>query len=102
MSWRAQVTIVDLNGVGQTLTLGSFTTDVEAALCYARHVQGPKKLGKAKVPPTPTRDAASVRLLRLITLTLTLTPTLTLTRTRTRTPTRNPNPYPCPYPYPYP
>tara|TARA_B100000795_G_scaffold7342_1_gene5380 strand:- start:189 stop:311 length:123 start_codon:yes stop_codon:yes gene_type:complete len=39
VSWRAQVTIVDLNGVGQTLTLGSFTTDVEAALCYARHVQ---------------------------------------------------------------
>ena len=65
MSWRAQVTIVDLNGVGQTLTLGSFTTDVEAALCYARHVQGPKKLGKAKVPPTPTRDPASVRLLNL-------------------------------------
>ena len=34
MSWRAQVTVD-----GQAVTLGSFTTDVEAALCYARHVQ---------------------------------------------------------------
>tara|TARA_B100000780_G_scaffold252430_1_gene199520 strand:- start:546 stop:680 length:135 start_codon:yes stop_codon:yes gene_type:complete len=28
-------------------------------------MQGPKKLSKAKLPPTPTRDAASVRLLHL-------------------------------------
>ena len=60
VSWRAQATID-----GQSTTLGTFTTDYEAALCYARHVQGPKKLSKAKLPPTPTRDAASVRLLHL-------------------------------------
>ena len=32
--WRAQATLD-----GRTTTLGSFHTEVEAALCYARHVQ---------------------------------------------------------------
>ena len=58
--WRVQATID-----GKTAELGSFHSDVEAALCYARHVQGPKKRAEAKLAPVPKRDAASVRLLRV-------------------------------------
>ena len=56
----------------RTCLLAYLLTALLACLLLTTHyllptspLQGPKKLGKAKVPPTPTRDPASVRLLNL-------------------------------------
>ena len=65
--WRAQAVVSDATGAQRTVQLGSFYSDVEAALCYARHTQGPqKKLASSlKQLPVPACDPASVRLLRI-------------------------------------